>query len=266
MSDSGLREPGGDAALIGHTGFVGSNLLAQRPFRDRFNSSNIREMAGRAYDLVVCAGVSAVKWKANREPERDWAGIRPLLDVLATVRAGRFVLISTVDVYPDPRGVTESSPVHGRANHPYGTHRLRVEDFVRERFPRHHILRLPGLFGRGLKKNVLFDLLHRNGLETVQPASSYQYYNLDRLWGDILRVLELGLPLVNLATEPVRTAEILAAHFPSLPVGSKAGAEVHYDMRSELARHWGRPGPYLYGREDVMRDLGAFIRAYPGAP
>jgi hypothetical protein len=265
MSSQNLRDSFGTSALIGHTGFVGSNLLAQHPFRDRFNSGNIRDLAGRSYDLVACAGVSAVKWKANQDPDRDWAGIRSLLDVLATVRAGRFVLISTIDVYPDPRGVTESTPIHGLANHAYGSHRLRVEDFVRERFPRHHVLRLPGLFGPGLKKNVLYDLLNRNGLEAINPRSSFQYYNLDHLWPDVLKVMELELPLVNLATEPIRTGDLLSAFFPSLTVGQKAGGEAHYDMGSEFTRPWDRTGPYQYGREDVLKDLGAFIRAYPRA-
>jgi len=266
MSASLPPDSSGTSALIGHTGFVGSNLLARHPFSDRFNSRNIGEMAGRAYGLVVCAGVSAVKWKANREPDRDWVAIRSLLDVLSAVRAERFVLVSTVDVYPDPRGVTESTPVHGLANHAYGSHRLRVEDFVRDRFPRHHVLRLPGLFGPGLKKNVLFDLLNGKCLEAINPRSTFQYYDLGHLWTDILRVVGLELPLVNLAAEPILTGDILAAFFPGLAVGAKAAGEAHYDMRSELARHWGQPGPYQYRREEVLRELGAFIRAYPRTP
>ena len=56
-------------ALIGYTGFVGSNLLRQRPFDACFNSSNIDQIAGRSFDLVVCCGARAEKWKANADPE-----------------------------------------------------------------------------------------------------------------------------------------------------------------------------------------------------
>ena len=40
-------------AIIGHTGFVGSNLLEAHAFDDLFNTSNIDQIAGREYDLVV---------------------------------------------------------------------------------------------------------------------------------------------------------------------------------------------------------------------
>lgn len=47
-------------ALIGHTGFVGSNLREQHEFDVFFNSRNIEEIKGGEFDLLVCAGVNAV--------------------------------------------------------------------------------------------------------------------------------------------------------------------------------------------------------------
>ena len=46
-------------ALIGHTGFVGSNLTNKHTFPALFNSTNIEEMRGGTFDSVVCAGVQA---------------------------------------------------------------------------------------------------------------------------------------------------------------------------------------------------------------
>ena len=65
--------------LIGYTGFIGSNLARQYDFTEFFRSTNIREIEGRAYDLLVCAGISAAKWLANRAPEEDRAAIDRLL-------------------------------------------------------------------------------------------------------------------------------------------------------------------------------------------
>ena len=88
-------------ALIGHTGFVGGDA-ARRGARTmrRIIPATIGTIAGRSFRRVVCAGVSAVKWRANRDPEADRAGIQTLIDALATVTAEHFVLISTIDVYP----------------------------------------------------------------------------------------------------------------------------------------------------------------------
>ena len=47
-------------ALIGHTGFVGSNLASSHRFDDVYNTANIAEIEGREYDLVVYGATSFV--------------------------------------------------------------------------------------------------------------------------------------------------------------------------------------------------------------
>lgn len=253
-------------ALIGHTGFVGSNLARQYAFDAGFNSTNFRDLAGQRFDEVVCAGVSAIKWLANKEPASDRARIRELEEVLDTVTARSFVLISTIDVYPRTTGVDESFDCHSLPNHSYGSHRLAFEEFCTGHFPECLVVRLPGLFGPGLKKNVIYDLLHDNCLEMINDASSFQYYPLVRLWTDIERARAAGLRLINLFTEPVATSDIIARHFVGKKVGSKAGPEAHYDLHTCHARHWGKTGPYVYSRSEVMDELAAFVAAPEAAP
>ena len=49
-------------ALIGYTGFVGSNLEATHEFGAKFNSRNITEIEGQSFGHLVCAGAPAKKW------------------------------------------------------------------------------------------------------------------------------------------------------------------------------------------------------------
>ena len=120
------------AALIGYTGFVGSNLLRQRNFDACFNSTNIDEIGGRSFDLIVCAGARAEKWKANAEPERDLDNIECLIRALSQADARRLVLISTVDVFGNPNGVDEESRVSKAGLHAYGRNRrLLIRPFER---------------------------------------------------------------------------------------------------------------------------------------
>src|SRR5215475_708207 len=248
------------AALIGHTGFVGGNLVRQHRFDLVFNSANFRDMAGRHFDLLVCAGISAAKWVANREPEADWARIAALVDVLDHVTAKRVVVISTVDVYPQPMGVDEATPIDGAANHAYGRHRLRFERGIADRFDDVMIARLPALFGPGLKKNVLFDLLRDNCLDAINPASRFQWYNLAHLWRDLERCWMGGIRLVNLVNEPVATGDILDSFFPGKRVGGSA-APFAYDVRCRHAGALGGAGGYLFDRAAVLAEVGAFVAA-----
>jgi nucleoside-diphosphate-sugar epimerase len=197
-------------ALIGHTGFVGSNLSRQCHFDDHYRSTNIDDMRGRDYDLIVCAGAPAAKWKANQDPDADRACIRRLREALQVTTAGEFVLISTIDVYGCTEGADEDTPP-ARAT-PYGQHRLELEQFVAERFPS-RIVRLPALFGPGLKKNAIYDLLHGNQVEKIDSRAMFQFYDIRRLGLDIETARHADLSLVHFATEPTAIAEVASAAF-----------------------------------------------------
>ncbi len=246
-------------ALIGHTGFVGSNLLRQRAFGAVFNSASIGGIEGRGFDDVVCAGVSAVKWWANQNPDEDRARIEALMRRLETVRARNFTLISTIDVYARPLGVTERDPPALEGLHAYGRNRAALERFVAGRFETHQIIRLPALFGAGLKKNALYDLMHNNRTALINPASSFQWYPLERLGADLARARGAALAVLNLATEPLGMAEIRDRWFPATPIGAEAAAEAHYDMRSLHALAFGGAGAYMMNKQAVLEAIGRFV-------
>lgn len=247
--------------LIGYTGFVGGNLKEQHEFDEFYNSKNFREMAGMDFSELVCAGINAVKWKANREPEQDLERIQELIDVLREVKANRFVLISTIDVYPVIQGKDETYDCHELENHAYGTNRLYFEDFCRGHFPKCHVIRLPALFGKGLKKNLIYDMLHGNMLEKISPSSSFQYYYLKNLWSDIQAAVKADLPLLNLFTKPVATREIQKRFFPSKAIGSENSQNCHYDLHTCCSHVYGIEGPYRHSKEEVLLQMEEFIES-----
>jgi nucleoside-diphosphate-sugar epimerase len=247
-------------ALIGYTGFVGSNLARQGNFNDQYNTSNINEIEGKDYDLIVSAGARAEKWRINQEPEKDLAEINSLIDHLKAVNTKQFVLVSTVDVYKTPNDVDEDTPIDTAGLHAYGSNRYYLEQFCRERFDT-LVVRLPGLFGVGLKKNVIYDLLHNNNVDRIHPAGSFQYYNLDHIWRDIQVALANGLKLVNFATEPIATKEIAEycfgiQNFNNEPEGVNAGS---YDMHTTHASLYNADSPYMYSRQQILDDIRSFV-------
>lgn len=148
-------------ALIGYNGFVGSNLRQQTEFQYVYNSVNIREAVGKKFDLAVCAAPSATKWLANKNPGEDLLKTKEFIESIKLIKADLFVQISTVDVYQHPHEVDEETPVDKKSTQPYGLHRYLIEAEVRKHFRQSLIIRLPGLFGEGLKKNFIYDLIHR---------------------------------------------------------------------------------------------------------
>lgn len=255
-----MTAPAARTALIGSTGFVGGNLLRQARFDDLYHSANAHELAGRSYARLVCAGASSLKWKANKEPEADWRAIQALMAALEKVEAREVILISTIDVYDDPVGVDEDSPVKPEAMMPYGKHRWALEQFVTQRFSKTVVVRLPNLFGEGLKKNLVYDLLHQHEVHKIHQGGVLQWYGLDRLWADICQVVERGISLINVATEPWPTRQLAEEVFGvSLPEQVSTPAP-RYDFRSRHASLWGGAGGYLYDLPTVRAQLIDFVR------
>jgi nucleoside-diphosphate-sugar epimerase len=250
-------------ALIGYTGFVGGNIGAQHEFSHKFNTSNINDIDGQEFDLVVSAATYAEMWKINQDPEGDRAQIEGLINHFKNVKAKKFVLISTVGVYKSPNGADEDTVLETEGLPPYGVNRIPLEDFVRDNFDA-LIVRLPGLFGEGLKKNVIFDLLNNNMVEKIHSKGVYQYYNLGNIWKDINVALDNGLQTINFATEQLRTDEVAAYafgldNFDQEPEGMKPA---FWDMHSKHAGLYGGTPPYLYSKQQVLDDIKAFVEKH----
>lgn len=151
--------------LVGSTGFVGGNLLAKHTFAAECHSSDITAQYGTRPDLCVYAGVPAAMFLANADPEADLAVMRAARENIRQIAPKRLVLISSIAVLADSRGVYEDSPAQDIEALPaYGKNRLQLERWVREDFPDALIVRLPALYGAGIRKNFLFDL------HTITPA------------------------------------------------------------------------------------------------
>jgi nucleoside-diphosphate-sugar epimerase len=249
-------------ALIGHTGLVGSTLLRQHPIDRCFHRANLHTLPGQRFERLFIAAMPAEKWRANAEPAADLANMHRLLDAVLQAHAQQVVLFSTVDVYARPWDVDESSEPGVAA--PYGAHRLALEEALRQRWPDMLVLRLPGLFGAGLKKNALHDLLHRHDVHRLHPDGLLQWYPLARLSADMHIAMAAGLRLVNLATAPLRTGDIAERVFgvPEWPAPGQAGPPA-YRMRSLHAERFGGAGGYCLEAPAVWQALRDWLAAEP---
>jgi dTDP-4-dehydrorhamnose reductase len=252
-------------ALIGYTGFVGSTILKQAPFEGLYRSTNIGEIGGKTFDTVVCAGAPAQKWIANREPEADLEKIEGLIAYLTSMTCKTFILISTVDVFKNPIGVDEDTPVDEEGLHAYGLHRRLLEKFVESHFPCHLIVRLPGLVGPGLRKNVIFDFLNDNNFHAIDSRGVFQFYPMVNLWYDIQTALNAGLKLVHLTAEPISVADISAQGFGKPFEQEQENSPATYDLRTLYADIFGASGQYQYSRRESIQATRAYAQSEPRA-
>lgn len=247
--------------IIGHRGFVGSNLSRLMPYCLGAGRAEISALAGTEFTNIYCAAPQAKKWWANQNPEEDKQEVANLIETCRQIACtGHFVLFSTVDIYDPPTDKTEHDKP-GVGMHPYGAHRFYLEQSILEHFgPHAMVIRLPALVGRGLKKNVIYDLINNNNIEQINANSSFQWFNLAYL-KDVLNVaIDAGACVLNVACEPLSTADLVNTWFPSdLTRLNWNGPPICYDIRTA----YGQPGKtYLYSKEEVIEmHLRPFIES-----
>tara|TARA_B100000579_G_C22737644_1_gene807497 strand:- start:263 stop:910 length:648 start_codon:yes stop_codon:yes gene_type:complete len=210
---------------------------------------------------LICAGASGTQWLANKYPDRDKNSIRKLTDCLYRTKIKKLVLISTIAVYPNPINVDEDTEINSKELNSYGYNRLKLEQDLQSIFDT-TILRLPALYGQGLKKNVLFDLLNKQHTEKINPMSSYQFYNLEKISDDIDNALNLNLKLLNLSTAPLYIHELIDHCFDFKINFNKDNPQRREDMLSKFYNAYNKNSGYLYSKEEVLEDLKIFIKNY----
>lgn len=146
--------------LVGYTGFVGSNLYESYSFDKVFNSQNIEDAFGLKPDLLVYSGVPAEMFLANKDPEADRKIIENAITNIEKIEPKRVVLISTIGVYAVPNEVDEDTFIDSDSVLPYGKNRLMLERWVEKNIENYLIVRLPGLYGKNIKKNFLYDFIN----------------------------------------------------------------------------------------------------------
>lgn len=215
-------------ALIGYSGLVGSNL-DHNNYSYLINSKNSQLIKNQTFDNIVCCGFSGTKYLANMYPEQDWQNIQSLLSLLSTIKCKKFTLISTIDIYED---------------HAYGKHRKQIEEILQNHFENFYVIRLPGIYGKNLKKNALYDLTNKHELHKISLKDQYQWYHLEDLDKDLLGDKKVK----ELFTEPITIEEINNSIF-------------YYEKSlfgNVKSKHYERK-PYIYNKETVIQKIKRFV-------
>lgn len=260
-------------AIVGYTGFVGSNLLQFYAFDKFYNSKNFEEAIGKHFEEIIFCGIPAVKWFANKNPNEDANIIENIKNILNTITCDKFILISTIDVYNNTNCFyNEDSQINFLINHAYGKNRYLFEKYIENKFENHFIIRLPALFGRGLKKNIIFDLINNNQIENIPFNSSFQWYNIDRLKNDIAVVINNNIKICNLFTEPIETKEIVnlfdkiykkdCVFLIKINDGIRMNNNrIEYDTQTQYYEKFNsKKIGYICEREAVLKDLETFFK------
>lgn len=246
--------------LIGDTGLIGKTLQKNLQFDFKFNSKNLSLFNDFEYKnaTLYLSCLPATKWMVNKNISTDIININKIIDTISNQRFDRVILFSTIDVYTDtPPMSDEDSPIHVKSLS-YGTNRYLFELLVKEFVTTDDlkIFRLPALFSKDIKKNVLYDLIHNNNVDQINRNSAFQWYNLDNLTRDVESLITNynDKTLFNLFTEPLETNDIISLfpHYKNITFSSPVKSEYNYKtIHSESG--------YIMTKEQVLNEIKILV-------
>jgi sugar phosphate isomerase/epimerase len=146
-------------------------------------------------------------------------------------------------------------------NNTYGSNRYLFEEFIKKTFPDNYIIRLPALFGKGLKKNIIFDLLKNNNVQNIAINTSFQWYDLNWLKCDIEIILKNDIRVCNLFTEPINTLNIIKLF--DYPIESfNTSSTVSYNTKTKYGKKWSdlNHSGYIRSAEETLHNIYVFVK------
>lgn len=185
--------------VLGGQGFVGSAFVrwceSRRVDHVSVTRANYQSLRGSSCDLFINANGNSRKFLADRDPLADFdMNVRSALSTTRDFKFGKYVLISSIDVYDDVSDQTkthEGAEIRPEALSAYGFSKYLTELVVRRHTRDWIIPRLGGMVGPGLKKNPVFDVVSGQKL-WVDPASEFQFINTDEVARIVMELVATG--------------------------------------------------------------------------
>ena len=182
-------------------------------------------------------------------------------NIFKSIKANKVILISTIDVYNNINNKSNEKTIINITNHTYGKNRYLFEEFVKSHFTDVLIIRLPALFGKGLKKNIIYDLINNNNVNKIYINSKFQWYNLEWIKEDIDVCLKNKFKTCNLFTEPMETSKILQLFQNKYTFENNPTKLFNYDCCTINYKYFkfGHNG-YIRNKDIVYKSIEQFVK------
>lgn len=98
-----------------------------------------------------------------------------------------------------------------------------------------------------------------NALSFTDSRNSYQFYNLNNLWNDIIVAIENNIRTLNIAVEPIDVSSLYESIFGKKFENITNNNPVSYNMKSKYYDLFNGKNGYLYDKECISNDIKKIV-------
>lgn len=198
------------ALIVGSTGFIGRNIVENLPDIGVLDRHLYQLETNLQTDTLYIAAPLASKWLVNSNPKEDLKNINQLASSINKhIKAEKIVVFSTIDVYTNLSTSTELSKTLTDIS--YGGNRRIFEKLLSVNECELYVFRLSGVFGKYLKKNIIYDLLnnHYSEVGKYNINSEFQFIEISSALKTCQELISKSPGVYNLSSPPIRVSDLL---------------------------------------------------------
>jgi len=192
--------------ILGYTGFIGSAIFVN--VQEKYTCVGMRSIdapLANRFDVVInCAGFSRV-YAAENDPADMRKSEEAIFEKIKLLTFDKLIHISTSHIDSHPKSK-------------YSMIKLEIENRLRNLCANSlSILRVSGVIGKGLKKNVVFDLLHDLDL-FVTRESTYNYITTSEVANIVRCIIDNDIAgIINIGAVNSISVHNIARLFGKIP-------------------------------------------------
>ncbi len=236
--------------LVGYGTCLGNHLASSGSFSEALNYKKALRSLPKCDEIVLVA--PSAKRLSRGDLGEDGSGL-----VRAVGNAThKLITLSTLAAYParslpfDEASAVQCAP--GRES----SQIYMFERLILTACSKSQILRLPDVLGPGFTKGVS-GCLFNGDVSHINRVAIHQWYPAHRLVKDIVIARYLGAPVVNLVSEPLSMATILAEIFPG-QTGEIITPAPYSRIRTRYAEAFGGARGYIMSAASMMQEIAQF--------
>ena len=101
-----------------------------------------------------------------------------------------------------------------------------------------------------------------SAIDFTDSRGKFQFYNLANLWGHVEKAMTLGIPILNLAVEPIIASDLYYAYCGEIFLNEITTNPPDYNFLTQYSSEFGGHSGYITDKDFALADILSFLKGW----